>query len=738
MVSPPVAEGKIKKKRGKVPTSCSECRRLKLRCDKQVPCGKCVSRGCGSVCPDGLLKLKGTGHRLVLAKTEELHDRIDTLCARIQDLETALRSLQKEVSSEPHPLLSHDLLQLKAPQGFQWVEGSSSAPQQSDKASSVQNSSSPVEKSHESVVDAFGTLSIGPGGETCFLGPTARCEYLIRALEKPQDSSMLHVFPQRISHHIIDICHPPEESIGREIFSLLPPLAEALELSEIYLEFGRFMYCPTSREQLFEVIIPSVYRAQSFKSVGQHLPMLMMVFALGCMFDKSRPPFCAEGKEYYYMARAAMKLSPNEHATLSNIHATVHMAQYQHYSDCDLVGSDSAWFTIGDAVRLAISMGLHMNPERFQLTGYDKDYRNHLFWFILACDTWLSFNHGRPPSFSPGFLECSPLDPDQLTRYHSNGCPEAEFHMWTFRYATLLHNVMSTTFGTTPPNYAVIIDLDSKIRNFPVPPELQCSERMYQPGCPKKNIEQPLRILGAKEATLLNLHRGYFAQALHEKPNDLPNHPYFMSVLAAYRSAWRIMRCLSFTWEKSSDVCVRVNDGCSAALSAAIVMCILVIRAPSSKMTRGALDELDTLMELFIKAAPTCRNAANNIDTIRKLRTKAFEVSNPMVPQPDTLPLSEVDRLSGRTHFVSAQPGGGVLLNQESLSSQFLTMHPHPILAHDMVNYDLHNQVPYDHSDMFDPQTTDMADMDYSFEGQIYELDLDQPLLGQIRGGRTL
>lgn len=36
--------------------------RLKLRCDRQVPCHSCVKRGCSSICPDGSLTT-GKGNR---------------------------------------------------------------------------------------------------------------------------------------------------------------------------------------------------------------------------------------------------------------------------------------------------------------------------------------------------------------------------------------------------------------------------------------------------------------------------------------------------------------------------------------------------------------------------------------------------------------------------------------------------------------------------------------------------
>ena len=46
-------------------------------------------------------------HRMILANTEELHDKIEELLDRIRSLEDALRTLQASVSTQPHPLLAH-------------------------------------------------------------------------------------------------------------------------------------------------------------------------------------------------------------------------------------------------------------------------------------------------------------------------------------------------------------------------------------------------------------------------------------------------------------------------------------------------------------------------------------------------------------------------------------------------------------------------------------------------------
>ena len=46
---------------------------------------------------------------MILANTEELHDKVETLLERIRLLEDALRALQSMVSTQPHPLLVNSL-----------------------------------------------------------------------------------------------------------------------------------------------------------------------------------------------------------------------------------------------------------------------------------------------------------------------------------------------------------------------------------------------------------------------------------------------------------------------------------------------------------------------------------------------------------------------------------------------------------------------------------------------------
>jgi hypothetical protein len=68
----------------------------------------------------------------------------------------------------------------------------------------------------------------------------------------------------------------------------------------------------------------------------------------------------------------------------------------------------------------------------------------------------------------------------------------------------------------------------------------------------------------------MNLHRAYFTQALQEMPNDLPAHRYLPSVMATYRSAWRLIEAVQRMWEIVPSVMSRFSLAWGHALSAAV------------------------------------------------------------------------------------------------------------------------------------------------------------------------
>ena len=95
----------------------------------------------------------------VLASTQELHEKIAELAQRVRDLEDALRVTHSQLSSQGHPLLSDELLKIKAP-----LQRDPPA----NKCAALKSEDTNVE-----VIDAFGSLSISVSGRTTYYGSIA-------------------------------------------------------------------------------------------------------------------------------------------------------------------------------------------------------------------------------------------------------------------------------------------------------------------------------------------------------------------------------------------------------------------------------------------------------------------------------------------------------------------------------------------------------------------------------------
>jgi hypothetical protein len=151
---------------------------------------------------------------------------------------------------------------------------------------------------------------------------------------------------------------------------------------------------------------------------------------------------------------------------------------------------------------------------------------------------------------------------------------------------------MNTVFGAKLPAYSTIISLDRNVREFPVPAHLRLfgdGTEARPPVVPPELDMQRWVITSRKEMSacetyschtflsslcsytaLLHLHRPFFTKALQELPADLANHRYIPSVVAIYRSAWRIIEGLRLAWRRVPQALLRFNPAWSQGLSAAV------------------------------------------------------------------------------------------------------------------------------------------------------------------------
>ncbi|KAF7798002.1 hypothetical protein EIP86_009212 [Pleurotus ostreatoroseus] len=266
LAKPPAPEVK-KRKRGATRLSCAECRRLKLRCDRAIPCGSCVKRGCAAICPDGtshpalsachssttlrqdhspparatgqssarsFLSPRLTSHsatRFVLASTQDLHEKILELSNRVRELEDGLRTSHAQNTNAPHPLLADDLLRIKAPIQRDGLSLNGQDEQGGD------------------VVDSFGSLSISDTGRTNFFGQATSSfnegqqeqerDDRLAALNKllpPEVLTLAGFFP--IAPNISPTTEVEAGRVDRlrSLFWYLPPADEAADLRQIYFQ----------------------------------------------------------------------------------------------------------------------------------------------------------------------------------------------------------------------------------------------------------------------------------------------------------------------------------------------------------------------------------------------------------------------------------------------------------------------------------------------------------------------
>ncbi|KAI0741386.1 fungal-specific transcription factor domain-containing protein [Daedaleopsis nitida] len=629
-------EIELKRSRGEI--SCAECRRLKIRCDKTIPCQSCQRRGCAALCPNGSLAT-GQGTRFVLAATEHLHRRIAKMSDRIHQLEDALAILQAKSSNDPHPLLS---------------EGSSKLANM-DEDEDIH----PIEQVSGDVVTAFGMLSMSDRGISRFFGPTGGTEYLLftdsedpsspstgsRSPESLRDSktpplpgevtrfsNAFPFTPMGSTHHVYEL-----------IEGHLPTYQRACELTESYITRAGWLFRSVPRKQLFEEMIPHFYKQAPGEDVPlpstdysspHDLALLLLCFAIGALVDLKQQPYNSEADHYCQLAQAAMCLQPVlSNPTLVTIQALHLQSIYVAMVGNEPGGQDNhmefSWALITLAGQLSHTIGLHRDSARFGFPPDIVERRRVTFWDLFVADAWQSLMTGRPPVISREYIDCKFPTPSAPQDEDDGEEREAAFETWGFRFAlTCVAEVAAKTLTAEAPSYETIMELDMKVREFPIPPDAAAFQEDLE--TPPDSEPPPLQdsmirfvLSHSREVILLFLHRSFFAQSIIDCPRNPLRSAYAPSFLAAYRSSSTILKVVRDQFALFPEMCARFWVIWTFAFSSAVVFATVVTRGPRSAMAQQALIQLDQAYELFTQASKHSRRAAKALPILLRLREKA-------------------------------------------------------------------------------------------------------------------
>ncbi|KAJ7216633.1 hypothetical protein GGX14DRAFT_518292 [Mycena pura] len=606
-----------KRVRGEI--ACAECRRLKIRCDKTVPCSTCVKRGCGALCPNGTIP-PGEGSRFVLAATDHLHQKLARMEARMHALEDALAILNDTESEKPHPLLlSPEDLDEDDPPGDD----------QSTLNLKPVSEEAPPKLSEEAptLVDALGSLHIDGEGGSRFFGPSGGAEGRdISLLPKSAPFSLHELDPSYLPPEINQFCNAfpfappgiPRTSVQEMIETFLPPLERTIILCETFLEHLSWMFTIVSRRQLLDELIPAIYK-QTRTSYGPHeLAVLLVMLGIGALVDLNLQPYNLEAQHYYRLARAAIGLqsimTDPSVVTVKTLHL---MSIYNGLSGKE-ANLEASYTFLDLASQVAQRTGLHIDPSMWGFEGREAYERRNYFWNLLTPVLWQSVITGRPPSILQVYVDCKiPTEEEELL--YSGGGPPAGLGVWGHRATEeCLLPIVRATLAVKAPSYDKVLQLDRKIRNHAQP-------QAINPGDERTALSMKNFIRSHyRDLMLLFLHRAYFAQTMIEHVADPMKSPYAHSVSAAYASACNVLKDSLDQFTKQPLLVARVWRIWSHAFSAAVVVGTLAIRGLNLNLTPPPLEEFQTACTMFRSVAETNSRAARALPVLQSMLLKAY------------------------------------------------------------------------------------------------------------------
>ncbi|KAJ6594808.1 fungal-specific transcription factor domain-containing protein [Mycena capillaripes] len=605
----------LKRLRGEL--SCAECRRLKLKCDKSVPCGSCVRRGCESICPLGNLSA-GQGTRFILADTDQLHIKIAEMSQRIRQLEEALAILQAVVSNERHPLLSTDLLSIKF---------AAEAPARTDHAADDEGPP----------IDALGTLTLGDAGEVKYFGRSAGSETLLVAEDySDEEDSVCHpdsLLPPDIAE--FGDAFPSGQAHAaklQRLRTLLPPYARAVDLCEQYLSHGALFFRPIKRAELLGPFLKNIYIPDDLAAGGGNgdaphaLAVLFFILALGALLDLRLPPYNAEAERFYSAGRAAMGLrAVYDSPLIDTVRAVGLMATYHTHAG-KKYSRDSAWCLMSIAAKLAQSIGLHRDSARWNMDPKTVQMRRTLFWEVFNADISHSLALGRPPAIHLSYVDCEYPEDEEISPTDQG---EPRPGIWHSKYCfsrDIWMPLAEATLAAKPPGYATVLELDRRVRELSVP-------ESYKPYPTRADGEEEYyssasSLRGAyasqyRAVTMIYLHRSFFAQAMLDFPTNPLRSPFATSFLTAYRSASVIIKITAYQYDRCADMAMRVWFLLHQTFSAAVIAGTVVTLSPRSNFASNALLDLGLAVDLFERTSKQSHRAKLASAVLAKLKERA-------------------------------------------------------------------------------------------------------------------
>ncbi|KAH7874657.1 uncharacterized protein C8R40DRAFT_1046900, partial [Lentinula edodes] len=582
--------------------SCAECRRLKLKCDKKIPCSSCIRRGCKSLCPtetSPINHLSCSDPHSRSPETASLHTQVETMSQRIRDLENALSTLQSSISTSPYPEITDSLQEIRKPETF----------------------------------DALGTLTLDKRGDARYLGRSAGLESLLE--DGPELPEIEHEEDED-DHNLAvseEIAQLPKYfpfasdcswDVGLSlqlILSYLPPKERAWTLAENFIEHSPLQINVVPREELFDELLTPIYQyASAMDFAGQKCPLsptrvgvLFICFAHGSMADIGIPMYCAESEDYLRLSRISLSLHPIiSSPDLASVQALTLIGMF-HDTGGRSYNIEAAWSFLTIASKL--SQSVNRESPKWGLDKKTLHRRRTIFWEILTWDAMLSLSLGRPPCFFGAHID-TPFPLDEDASVDEKGDTEPGFHHWRMTFARdVVTAVSDITLSSDMPDYPTILNLDRRMREHPLPEKYDPLRELQSQNETSITLKS-FHLTHLRALVAMFIHRAFFAQALLQSPSNPLSSVYAPSFLAAYRAASIVVHCDVKHFYKYYQILSRywaIWNGRKFT-----ILGLIVTRCPSSPFAANAYEELGLTVNLF-------KMGANHSDKAKRGLVRALD-----------------------------------------------------------------------------------------------------------------
>ncbi|ORX79621.1 hypothetical protein K493DRAFT_243493 [Basidiobolus meristosporus CBS 931.73] len=365
----------------------------------------------------------------------------------------------------------------------------------------------------EALNDEASQLTLDDQGRVRYMGFSSGF-YLLQHTEKYRDG-LFHMKP--LMH-----CPLDDEEISSNPY-LLPPAPVFDHLMDIYFSH-------------INPIIPLLHKAEfmaRLKQEKEEAPLFLLnaIFALAANLSPRIQWLEEAGARSEMFYKRAKKLLDQTYdvTSLENIQALILLSHYFHITH----GSMKSWVYSGMAIRMAEDLGLHRNPDRWQiktLSSSLKETRKRTWWSCYVMDRNASACMGRPLSIDDRHCDTSfpQVDVVQTTRgtgadelLNSGMCMDAFVEVIKLHeiYGQIMNNIYAIRAHPTENPFkseSFLLELDSALHKWMVelPTALQYNPQHYFDGRkPASNYVAYLHIL--YHSALILLHRPYIP-----KPNS--------------------------------------------------------------------------------------------------------------------------------------------------------------------------------------------------------------------------